>query len=40
MKSAVSEVSFEESICDTILDIHRLERGSITFRYPLDNKVI
>ncbi len=36
----ISEVGFEESICDTILDIHRLERGSITFRYPLDNKVI
>ena len=32
----ISEVNFEESICETILDIHRLDPGSITFRYPLD----
>ncbi|WP_009630736.1 hypothetical protein [Synechocystis sp. PCC 7509] len=34
----ISEVGFKESICETILDIHRLDPGGITFRYPLDKQ--
>ncbi|KJH70772.1 hypothetical protein [Aliterella atlantica] len=34
----IGEVGFEESICETILDIHKLDPESITFRYPIKKK--